>query len=68
VRGRGLLCAVQFDEEIAEQIAREALAEWLLLNNLRPNVLRVAPPLTVTDEEIDEAVEKLERVLVKLGK
>jgi acetylornithine/N-succinyldiaminopimelate aminotransferase len=68
VRGRGLLCAVQFDEDIAEQIAREALAEGLLLNNLRPNVLRVAPPLTVTDEEIDEAVEKLERVLVKIGK
>lgn len=68
VRGRGLLCAVQFDEDIAEQIAKEALAEGLLLNNLRPNVLRIAPPLTVTDEEIDEAVEKLERVLVKIGK
>jgi acetylornithine/N-succinyldiaminopimelate aminotransferase len=68
VRGRGLLCAVQFDEDIAEQIAKEALSEGLLLNNLRPNVLRIAPPLTVTDEEIDEAVEKLERVLVKIGK
>jgi acetylornithine/N-succinyldiaminopimelate aminotransferase len=68
VRGRGLLCAVQFDEDIAEQVAREALAEGLLLNNLRPNVLRIAPPLTVTDEEIDEAVERLERVLVKIGK
>ena len=68
VRGRGLLCAVQFDQDIAEQLTREALAEGLLLNNLRPNVLRIAPPLTVTDEEIDEAVEKLERVLVKIGK
>lgn len=68
VRGAGLLCAVQFDADIAEQIAREALAEGLLLNNLRPNVLRIAPPLTVTDEEIDEAVEKLERVLTKIGK
>jgi predicted acetylornithine/succinylornithine family transaminase len=68
VRGRGLLCAVQFDEDIAEQVTKEALGEGLLLNNLRPNVLRIAPPLTVTDEEIGEAVEKLERVLVKLGK
>ena len=68
VRGRGLLCAVQFDADIAEQVAREGLAEGLLLNNLRPNVLRVAPPLTVTDAEIDEAVEKLERVLTKIGK
>ena len=68
VRGRGLLCAVQFDADIAEQIVREALTEGLLLNNLRPNVLRIAPPLTVTDAEIDEAVEKLERVLTKIGK
>lgn len=68
VRGAGLLCAVQFDADIAEAVAREALSEGLLLNNLRPNVLRIAPPLTVTDEEIDEAVEKLERVLVTLGK
>jgi predicted acetylornithine/succinylornithine family transaminase len=68
VRGRGLLCAVQFDADIAEQIAREALAEGLLLNNLRPNVLRIAPPLTVTDDEIDEAVEKLDRVLTKIGR
>jgi predicted acetylornithine/succinylornithine family transaminase len=68
VRGRGLLCAVQFDADIAEQVTREALAEGLLLNNLRPNVLRIAPPLTVTDEEIDAAVEKLDRVLTKMGK
>jgi acetylornithine/succinyldiaminopimelate/putrescine aminotransferase len=68
VRGRGLLCAVQFDEDIAEQVTKEALGEGLLLNNLRPNVLRIAPPLTITDEEIDEAVEKLDRVLVKIGK
>jgi acetylornithine/N-succinyldiaminopimelate aminotransferase len=68
VRGRGLLCAVELDSDVAEQIAKEALGEGLLLNNLRPNVLRMAPPLTVTDDEIDEAVEKLERVLVKIGK
>src|SRR5215208_3731925 len=68
VRGRGLLYALQFDADIAEQVARESLGEGLLLNNLRPNVLRIAPPLTVSDEEIDEAVERLERVLVKIGK
>jgi predicted acetylornithine/succinylornithine family transaminase len=68
VRGSGLLGAVQFDEDIAEQVAREALGEGLLLNNLRPNVLRIAPPLTVSEAEIDEAVERLERVLVKIGK
>ena len=67
VRGRGLLCAVQFDQDIAEEVARGALGEGLLLNNLRPNVLRIAPPLTITDEEIDEAVAALDRVLSARG-
>jgi acetylornithine/succinyldiaminopimelate/putrescine aminotransferase len=65
VRGKGLLCAVQFDKDIAEQVARAALGEGLVLNNLKPNVLRIAPPLTVSDAEIDEAVDLLDRVLSK---
>jgi acetylornithine/N-succinyldiaminopimelate aminotransferase len=67
VRGRGLLCAVQFDRDIADEVARAALSEGLLLNNLKPNVLRIAPPLTISDEEIDEAVAALDRVLSKRG-
>jgi predicted acetylornithine/succinylornithine family transaminase len=65
VRGRGLLCAVEFETDIAEEVVRVALGEGLLLNNLRPNVLRIAPPLTVSDAEIDEAVAALDRVLTK---
>jgi acetylornithine/N-succinyldiaminopimelate aminotransferase len=68
VRGRGLLCAVQLDSDMAEAVVREALGEGLLLNNLRPNTLRIAPPLTVSDAEIDAAVDRLDRVLTKLGK
>ena len=67
VRGRGLLCAVQFEQDIAEEVARAALGEGLLLNNLKPNVLRIAPPLTISDEEIDEAVAALDRVLAQHG-
>ncbi len=67
VRGRGLLCAVEFEADIAEEVVRAALSEGLLLNNLRPNVLRIAPPLTVGDTEIDEAVAALERVLTALA-
>jgi acetylornithine/N-succinyldiaminopimelate aminotransferase len=67
VRGRGLLCAVEFEADIAEEVVRAALSEGLLLNNLRPNVLRIAPPLTVGDTEIDEAVAALDRVLTALA-
>jgi acetylornithine/succinyldiaminopimelate/putrescine aminotransferase len=54
--------------DLGEDYPRAELADAPLLNNLRPNVLRIAPPLTVTDEEIDAAVEKLDRVLTKIGR
>ncbi len=37
--------------------------EGLLLNPVRPNAIRLMPPLTLTREEIDLGVERLERGL-----
>ena len=59
VRGKGLLLAIQFDSDIAGQVATEALDRGLLVNPVRPNSLRFMPPLTVSDEEIDEALSTL---------
>jgi acetylornithine/succinyldiaminopimelate/putrescine aminotransferase len=39
----------------------------LLTNPLRPNALRLMPPLTVTEKEIDEALEKLDGALTKVA-
>lgn len=63
VRGKGLLWAIQFDREIGEQVDLACLAEGLIANNVRPNALRLCPPLTVSEEELDQAVAILERVL-----
>jgi acetylornithine/succinyldiaminopimelate/putrescine aminotransferase len=63
VRGRGLLVAVQFDSDIAERIVMACLESGLLLNRVKPNALRFMPPLIVNQEEVDEAVDTLERVL-----
>jgi acetylornithine/N-succinyldiaminopimelate aminotransferase len=65
VRGKGLLWAMEFDREIGEQVDLACLAEGLIANNVRPNALRLCPPLTVSEEEIDQAVAMVERVLAR---
>ncbi len=66
VRGKGLLWAMELDREAAEEAVGLCLKEGLLANNVKPTALRLMPPLTVSEEEIDEAVAIVERVLTRL--
>jgi predicted acetylornithine/succinylornithine family transaminase len=62
VRSRGLMAA--FDTDGAPDLVRRALLEErLVLNATGPSTVRLEPPLTVTREEIDEAVQRLGRAL-----
>ncbi|HXH20945.1 MAG TPA: acetylornithine transaminase [Dehalococcoidia bacterium] len=63
VRGKGLLLAIGFDSDIAERVTAEALQRGLIVNNVRPNAVRLAPPLTVSEAECDEAVSILEKAI-----
>ncbi|HEY8491209.1 MAG TPA: acetylornithine transaminase, partial [Dehalococcoidia bacterium] len=63
VRGVGLLVAVELRTDAAEEVARRCLERGLLVNNLKPDLLRFTPPLTVSREEIDRAVEILDAAL-----
>lgn len=63
VRGKGLMWAVQFSGDIGERITNEALANGLVLNNVRPNAVRIVPPLTVSDEELEQGLAILEHVI-----
>ena len=62
-RGKGLLNAVSFNADIAEKVVLDCLANGLIVNNVRPNAVRLAPPLTVTNEEIDEGLRILEAAI-----
>ena len=59
VRGKGLLAAMDFDQDISGQVLTNANEAGLLLNAPRPHTIRFMPPLTVTREEIDEGVSRL---------
>ncbi len=61
-RGRGLMTA--FDAEGAAGIAGTLLAEQrLVVNATGPQSIRLEPPLTVTSEEIDDALGRIASVL-----
>ncbi len=65
VRGKGLLIGVEFYPEAggARRFCKALLKEGLLAKETRDNVIRFAPPLVITQEEIDWAFEKISRVL-----
>jgi predicted acetylornithine/succinylornithine family transaminase len=63
VRGLGLLLAAELEAPRAKEIAGAALDAGLVINAVTESALRLAPSLLVSDEEIDEAVAILARVL-----
>jgi acetylornithine/N-succinyldiaminopimelate aminotransferase len=63
VRGAGLLLAAQLAQPQAKEIAAAALEAGLLVNPVRPDALRLAPPLLVSEAELDTALEILGRVM-----
>jgi acetylornithine aminotransferase/acetylornithine/N-succinyldiaminopimelate aminotransferase len=67
IRGRGLLLAMEFDREIAQEILMACLEEGLLVNRVKPNALRFMPPLIIGKSEVDEALGILDKVLARMG-
>ncbi|TES87815.1 MAG: aspartate aminotransferase family protein [Dehalococcoidia bacterium] len=66
VRGCGLLLAIEFDREIAADVLGACLENGLLVNRLKPSALRFMPPLIIGRDEVDEAINILDRVLAAI--
>ena len=64
VRGRGLLLAAELSPELdAKKVALQLLDKGLVVNGVTSHALRLAPPFTVSSEEIDEAITIMKTVL-----
>jgi predicted acetylornithine/succinylornithine family transaminase len=62
VRGRGLMMG--FEVEEAREVARRLLLDHrLVVNATGPTTIRLLPPLTVSSEQIDDALGRLAAVL-----
>jgi acetylornithine/succinyldiaminopimelate/putrescine aminotransferase len=59
VRARGLMVAADVSAEAPELARRALLEQHLVINATGPATLRLVPPLTVTEAEIDEALGRL---------
>lgn len=64
VRGLGLLLAIELDAGLdAKAVAAAALEQGTVLNAVTPSALRLAPSLLLSDEEADEAVDRIRRAI-----
>ena len=63
VRGRGLLLAVSLSSEAAAGVVTLCRERGLLVNNVRPDRIRLMPALIVGDDEIDRACDILEEAI-----
>ena len=60
VRGAGLLIAAELAPALdAKDVAQRCLERGLVVNAVTPTALRFAPPLLVSDAEIDDAVARV---------
>jgi acetylornithine/N-succinyldiaminopimelate aminotransferase len=62
VRGRGLLLGAELDVSAAH-VVEGARSEGLLVLTAGENVVRLAPPLTVSEHEVADALAILERII-----
>jgi acetylornithine aminotransferase len=58
IRGAGLMLAVELNDD-APDLVHRALANGVLINVTQGNIVRLLPPLTMTDAEADELVAKV---------
>jgi acetylornithine/succinyldiaminopimelate/putrescine aminotransferase len=63
VRGRGLLAAVQFDRDIGGEVLTHCLEAGVLVNRVKPNAIRIMPPLVISNKEMDTGLARLDKAL-----
>jgi len=64
IRGRGLLIGLELapGSPTAHSYCEKLIEEGILCKEARTDVIRLSPPLIITNEEIDWAMERIERV------
>jgi ornithine--oxo-acid transaminase len=67
VRGRGLWIGIELNG-LARPYCEALKEEGILCKETHDHVIRIAPPLIITREEIDWAFDRIAKVIEKLGK
>lgn len=62
-RGKGLMQGLVLEGKPVGEVVSRALENGLIVISAGENVLRLVPPLVITEKDIDEMIEKLEKSL-----
>lgn len=62
-RGKGLMQGLVLEGKPVGEVVSRALEQGLIVISAGENVLRLVPPLVITEKDIDEMIEKLEKSL-----
>ncbi|WP_455953592.1 aspartate aminotransferase family protein [Blautia sp.] len=69
VRGQGLLVGVEFDDTISGvDVKHECLHRYLLITAIGAHIIRMIPPLIITEEDCDKAVAIIREAVEALEK
>ena len=63
VRGAGMITGVEFDQDISAKVKHDAFDRKMLMTAVRPNVIRMVPPLIASKADCDKAVAILKDIL-----
>jgi len=58
VRGNGLLLGVELERPLAREVEIAARTQGLIVNAVRPDVIRIAPPFVLSDAELSQALDR----------
>ena len=61
-RGKGLMQGLVLKKPVGD-VVKKAMEQGLIVISAGGNVLRLVPPLTITESHVDEMIEKLEKAL-----
>ena len=69
LRGKGLFVGIEIDSKRARarEVCERLMAQGILSKETHETVVRLAPPLVITREQIDWAVERIALVLAEMG-
>jgi len=68
IRGRGAMLGVVLSGDFGQEVVSAARELGLITNSALPNVLRLVPPLTITDLELNQGLELLKTAIIQTWK
>ena len=63
IRGRGLMVGIEFDRDVTP-LVQNALEHGLVLVNAGPTVIRMVPPLIISEAEVEEALKRFRNLVL----